>query len=489
MKGIDMKRHLLLLIFLGAVVTANAEQRLNFVFFLADDISQEDVGCYGHPSIKTPHIDRLAEEGRRFDQAYLTTSSCSPCRCSIITGRYPHNTGASELHNKLPKGQVMFPKLLQKAGYYTALSGKHHMGNYVSTAFDWVSKGKGPGQEGDWVQIVQERPKNKPFFFWFASTDAHRPADLNEDAPIYDPEDMVVPPYMVDGPRTRFDLTTYAHEVSRFDHYVGLVVEELEKQGVLDNTVIIITADNGRPFPRAKTRLYDSGVKTPFVVYHRGRIEPGSTRSLVSTIDISATVLDLAGLDKHERIQGISFAPILEDPTADIRDMVFAEHNWHLWTANERMVRFGDWLYIRNNFPNRENTAYETYDGGAGLELVAARKAGTLTEAQKNVFWNPCPEEELYQVSKDLHQVHNLATNPEHTVVMNQARTLLQQWTEQTGDTVPKNPTTDYLQITDQFVGYGILPMVKGQVNHPHLELAGDAAGARNINHPGPIRF
>ena len=93
----------------------------NIVFFIADDVSQDDFGCYGHPVIKTPHIDSLSANGMRFDNAYLTTSSCSPSRCSIITGRYPHNTGAPELHVRLPQQQVRFPELLREAGYYTVL--------------------------------------------------------------------------------------------------------------------------------------------------------------------------------------------------------------------------------------------------------------------------------------------------------------------------------------------------------------------------------
>ncbi|MEM9369146.1 MAG: sulfatase, partial [Planctomycetota bacterium] len=318
-----------MLISIGAVT--GDEPRPNFVFFIADDISHDDLGCYGHPTMQTPHIDRLAESGLRFNNAYLTISSCSPSRCSIITGRYPHNTGAPELHTTLPEGQVLFPGLLKNAGYYTALSGKHHMGNYASEGFDLVSGGKGPGKEGDWVDLVNQRPRDKPFFFWFASTDAHRSWAQSDEAPDYQLEDMVVPPYLIDDAATREDLTGYYHEVSRFDHYIGKVVEELERQGVLDDTVIIVAADNGRPFPRCKTRLYDSGIKTPFVVHNPKHVTQGVTDRLVSTIDISATVLDLAGIEKDARIQGMSFAPILNDPAATVREVVFAEHNWHVY--------------------------------------------------------------------------------------------------------------------------------------------------------------
>ena len=131
----------------------------------------------------------------RFDNAYLTTSSCSPSRCSIITGRYPHNTGAPELHVRLPKEQVRFPELLREAGYYTVLSGKNHMFGNKDRAFDRITGGGGPGKEKDWVDHVKDRPKDKPFLFWFASTDAHRSWAISDEAPKYDPKEVIIPPY------------------------------------------------------------------------------------------------------------------------------------------------------------------------------------------------------------------------------------------------------------------------------------------------------
>src|SRR5690606_30163561 len=129
------------------------------------DVSWNDLACYGNPSAYTPHLDLLATMGVRFDNAYLTTSSCSPSRASIISGRYPHNTGAPELHDTLPAGQLMFPQLLKDAGYYTALSGKNHMGPQTKYAFDLISNGGGPGGQEDWKTIIENRPKEKPFFF------------------------------------------------------------------------------------------------------------------------------------------------------------------------------------------------------------------------------------------------------------------------------------------------------------------------------------
>lgn len=122
----------------------------NIILIIGDDISVGDFGCYGHPNIRTPNIDRLAAVGMRFRNAYLTTSQCSPTRCSVISGRYPHNTGAPELHLPLPEGQPMFPLLLKQAGYYTAAAGKWHLGDPARSAFDRIYAGR-PGGEEKWV--------------------------------------------------------------------------------------------------------------------------------------------------------------------------------------------------------------------------------------------------------------------------------------------------------------------------------------------------
>ncbi len=434
---------LLLSLFLGFATAVQADDRPNFIFFITDDISWDDLGCYGNDYVKTPNLDAMAAEGMRFTQAYLTISSCSPSRCSIITGRYPHNTGAPELHTDLPE-QPTFVGQLKESGYYTALSGKHHMGDAVDPHFDLISKGKGPGKEEDWVEILAERPQDQPFFCWFASADAHRKWNFDDNAPIYDPETVPVPPFLYDGPKTRQDLADYYHEVSRTDYFMGKLREELKRQGILENTYIIYTADNGRPFPRSKVRLYDSGIKTPFLVSCPTKIEPAVCDSLVSTLDIAPTILQLAGLEKTERMQGVSFVPLLENPKAKIRDYAFAEHNWHVFSAHERMVRFGDYIYIKNNRPELQSLNMESDPSfPAGEELWEMHAAGKLNENQKDIFQIPRPEEELYRVSKDPHQFTNLADNPEYAATLEEARGLMTRWVEETGDTVPADPTPD----------------------------------------------
>jgi len=266
-------------------LAAAANAKPNVIFFLADDISWNDLGCYGNPAARTPNIDKLAANGRRLDSAILTASSCSPSRSSIVTGRYPHNNGrASELHQPIAGHLPWFPRLLREAGYYTVLSGKHHMTSDAPApgetpqpaAFDLIDGGRGPGNAGghaNWVKIITERPKDKPFFAWFASLDAHRDWDGDRDwkpelyGAKHDPATVQVPSFLRDDDATRADLASYYNEVSRFDHFIGLVVAQLEKDGALANTLILIAADNGRPFPRAKTRLHDSGMKTYLVAH------------------------------------------------------------------------------------------------------------------------------------------------------------------------------------------------------------------------------
>ncbi|NQV34557.1 MAG: sulfatase [Phycisphaeraceae bacterium] len=462
----------------------------NFVFFIADDVSQDDFGCYGHPTIKTPNTDVLAARGMRFDNAYLTTSSCSPSRCSIITGRYPHNTGAPELHVKLPDAQVRFPELLRKAGYYTVLSGKNHMFGNQDRAFDKITRGGGPGSEADWVGHVEDRPRDKPFFFWFASSDAHRSWQTSEHAPAYSHDDIVVPPYLHDSKITRKDLADYYHEVSRYDHYVGLVTAELKAQGVLDNTMIVVAADNGRPFPRCKSRMYDSGIKTPWVVHYPDLIKrPSVTRSLISVIDLSATCLELARVHKPACVQGQSFVSILKDPSTTVRDMIFSEHNWHVYQNHERMVRFGNLLYIKNNFPNQPNLCYESDNTfPAGDELWKAHAAGKTHANQQQVFANPCPPEELYQVTQDMHQLTDLIDDPEYGASLAQARQLLKDWTDQTGDTVPSHPKLNR-HAPPRIEQGKIIPKGEKPKRTGPVEMPGASANATKINHPGPVRL
>lgn len=443
----NMIRHIVtiwMLLYFGKLYAQGDQPKPNFIFFITDDIGWNDIGCYGDPNVQTPNIDSLASIGLKFENAYLTTSSCSPSRSSIITGRYPHNTGAPELHDPLPNGQPMFPQVLRETDYYTVLSGKNHIGPQTKHAFDLISPGKGPGGEEDWTDIIKNRPKDRPFFFWFASHDAHRDWQINDEGTLYNPDDIVVPPMLYDGPKTREDLAAYYHEVSRADYYLGELVNELKRQGIFENTYIIFMSDNGRPFPRSKGRLYDSGIKTPFIIYGPN-VAAGTTEALISSVDIAPTVLYLAGSEIDDRIQGESFHAILKDNEWSAhRDFVFAEHNWHVFQAHERLVRYKDWVYIRNAFPERQNLVGEsTRQFPAGAELWDAHEKGLTSPEQEDVFLIPREAEELYHVGNDPHQFKNLATDKKHQKTLRYLRRVVDQWIDETGDSVPENPTPD----------------------------------------------
>ena len=474
-----MKKSIIGLFLLLSSMSLAAADQPNFVFFITDDISPMDLGCYGSTQVKTPNLDKIAESGLVFDNAYLTISSCSPSRNSIITGRYPHNTGAPELHTTLPVGQHTFIHDLKEAGYYTFLSGKNHMAPPKQLGFEGSSDSQPAGSE-KWVSQLKSRPKDKPFFFWFASHDAHRGWQPNDKATQYNPDDVVVPPMMYNGLPTREDLTGYYHEVSRTDYYAGELMNELVAQGIVDNTYFIYCSDNGRPFPRCKTYLYDSGIKTPLIITGPG-VKSGRTASLVSSIDFSATILELAGINKPETVQGVSFKKTLSDHLYKSRDVTFAERNWHVFQLHERMVRLDDYLYIWNAWPDRHNVCSETasYNFMASKELWEMFYDGKLTRHQALVAQETQPVHQLFNVKADPHQFYNLADDPAYQSKLEQMQTLLRQWKSDTGDSVQENPTPDRQPLHKE----------NGKAKFIRGELPGASRNATQINNPGPVKL
>lgn len=451
----------------------------NIIFYITDDIGWNDLGCYGNSVVKTPNIDQLATSSMVFDNAYLASSSCSPSRASIATSRYPHNHGAPELHTRINlEKQPFFPRQLKEAGYYTIFNGKAHGFEIDSITWDTAPPAKGPGLQEDWVNLLKNRDKSKPFFAWFASVDAHRKWQFTNEAPVYDPSVIEVPPMLYEGPMTRQDLADYYHEVSRTDYYMGELIKELKAQGVYENTIIVHCSDNGRPFPRCKTRCYDSGMKTYLLVYGPG-IKPGRSNSPVSVIDIGPTLLDFAGIPTDKRMQGVSFRKVLTNPEAKSRDFTFSEQNWHVFQAHQRMVRFGNWMYIKNNFPERRANCQESnllYP--AGKELWEAWENGLTLPEQEDVFRIPRPEEELYNVKKDPYQFDDLSEDPLYRAVLDSMRQIMAVWVRETGDHVPANPTNDRQDVTG--LGEPEIPFERGEV-------PGEKFGADTISRKGPV--
>ena len=427
----------LLLAAVGSAATA--ADRPNLVLIIADDMAWNDCGAYGHPHIRTPNIDRLAKDGLRFDRAYLTTSSCSPSRSSMITGRYPHNTDAGQLHLPLPGNQVTFVELLKKSGYYTAAAGKWHLGPATKPKFDTVKEGGGPSGCENWVPVLRDRPKDQPFFLWLAAIDPHRGYQPNSIPKPHTADDVIIPPFIPDTSEVRKDFGLYYDEISRMDGFIGQVVAELDRQKVADDTLILFITDNGRPFPRCKTTLYDSGIRTPFIVRWPSRVKAGGiTGSLVSSLDIAPTFLELAGVEAGPTFQGESFAKTLTDPAAPVRRYAIAEHNWHDFDDHQRGVRGSRFLYIRNHYTDIPLTPPADAVGGPTYqEMRRLNKASELTPVQAMPFRQPRPTEELYDSTTDPFQMRNLAGDPAHAAVLSEMRAELLKWEKATEDIVP----------------------------------------------------
>lgn len=478
---------------------ARADDRPNFIVLISDDISYDDLGCYGSLDARTPHIDALAAEGILFTNAYLTASSCSPSRSSIITGRYPHNNGdASELHRSISWHIPSVGGILRDAGYYTALAGKNHMtwhpapgGETAPTEpFDKIYDAKVPGNgggHGNWIKALEEREAEKPFFLWLAALDAHRDWEILDEwdretyGPEYDPATLTLPPAFIDTPETREDFAAYLMEVTRFDHFVGKVVDYLKGNGEFENTYLYVIADNGRPFPRAKTRLHDDGMKTYFIASGPTLAQPGArSRSLVSVIDIAPTITELAGLEKPETFQGRSMTPLYADATASIRPFAFSEHNWHDYEAHGRAIRDGRWLYIRNSRPGLalQGPADSTKSPTFQDLLAASESSEPLTPIQADVFLAPRPEVELYDSAADPHQISNLAGDPAYTSVERKLSAALDFWIEKTGDSAPEDISKDGF---DRRTGDKVFKTRDDYQRPP----AGSDRGADKINHEG----
>ncbi|MFP4158055.1 MAG: sulfatase [Opitutales bacterium] len=433
---------IIVLALIGLVGDAQAQEttRPNIVLLIADDLGAGDIGAVGHPTIQTPNLDRLVAGGVHFQRAFATSSSCSPSRASIFTGRWPHATGAEDLHVPLPTEQRILPEMLREAGYHTMHAGKLHLGEKQAARFDashaegdaHYSSGIVDTSADSWLNLLAERPMDRPFFLSIGYSDPHRPYHEGVIEPPTDPADVIVPPYLADTPLTRSELALYYDYARRMDGNVGLVLDWLKQEDLTDETIVLFMSDNGIPFPRAKTTCYDSGLRVPLVISWPGTLPANQTTdALASLADVVPTLLGLVGLEIPDSVQGVDQGGILRNPAGPaVREYVFAERNWHNWDDHQRAVRDTRYKYISNAFPNEPAVpASDLLNSVAYAELLRLRDLGSLTSAQMRLFMVPRPGEELYDLSRDPWEFVNLANDPAFADVKERMRDALERWT------------------------------------------------------------
>ena len=435
---------------------SNAGERPNILLVLTDDWGFGDAGAYGSTWIKTPSFDRIAAQGLRFDNAYTPNAKCAPSRASILTGRNPWQLREAGNHGGFfPPEFKVYPEVLATNGYFTGMTGK---GWAPGTALD--AKGKPRPLTGkpfqkrnapapttridrndytaNFIDFLDAAPEGAPWCFWMGIHEPHRAYEYGSGVAKGGKKltDISrIPAYWPDTPAVRNDLLDYALEVEHLDQHLGRIVGELERRGQLDNTLIIVTSDNGRPFPREKGNLYEAANHLPFVVMWKNGIrEPGRVvRDYISFIDIAPTILEAAGLQWDESgmmpSPGTSLTDIFKSGKTDAiqpgRDyLILGQERHDVGRPKDqgypiRSILVDGWLYSRNFTPDRwpagnPETGYLNTDGGATkTEILTANRA-----KPGDRHWLLCfgkrPAEELYHIAADPDCIHNLASAPGH---------------------------------------------------------------------------
>jgi N-sulfoglucosamine sulfohydrolase len=416
------------------------DTRPNILWILSEDICP-DLGCYGTPAVQTPNLDKLAEQGVRFTNAFTTSPVCSTSRSAMITSMHQGSIGAHHHRSHRGDGYVL-PKPVQpiteyfrKAGYFTANVTTAAPGVRGSGKTDFNFKFDKPFDGTDWNQ----RAPGQPFFAQLSISMTHRGGhwkglDKKLDNPV-DPNKVKLPPYFPDHPIAREDWATYLNSIQMMDKYIGKIMQRLDEEGLTDNTVVVFIGDHGRCHVRSKQWLYDAGIRIPLIVRWPAKLKQGYVNEdMVSSIDISATVLKIAGIQPPKYMQGRVFL----GPEAKKREYIFASRGRCDETIEcIRCVHDKRYSYIRNYMPYRPWMAPNRYKDTSYPVRNLMRNLhaeGKLTPAQANFMAPTKPPEELYDLKNDPHELHNLVNSPEHQKILKRMRAAHIKWLHQTGD-------------------------------------------------------
>jgi len=382
---------------------------------------------YGHP-VTTPNIQRLADQGLLFRQAFAASPTCSPSRAALLTGRWPHCNGMLGLAHRGfaldDPGQHLL-HMLRGAGYWTAMVGEQHVsGDPEDLGYDRVvdadtslAHDVAPAT----VSLLRDRPR-EPFFLSVGFFETHR--DYFEPTSVRDALYSLPPTNLPDSPATRRDMAAFKQSARALDHGVGAVLSGLDEQNLADHTIVILTTDHGLPFPGAKSTLSDRGLGVMLIMrgpggFHGGRVND----ALVSQIDIFPTLCELIGIEPPAHVQGRSLVPAVRGDTRDVNHAVYAELTYHAAYDPQRAIRTRRHKYIRR-WGGRDLPVLPNIDDSPSKDILLHHGLAEM----------PRPREELYDLLFDPNEAHNLAESPDHANALAMLRGGLETWMEDTGD-------------------------------------------------------
>jgi len=441
---------LLLGLLLLLAAPADAAERPNILWVTVEDMSPR-LASYGDETVSTPRLDRLAAEGVRYTRAFGVYGVCAPNRHALILGMYPTSTGAMAMRTwkrtsaldqitdpellaiptyeaTPPPEARCFPEYLRGAGYFCTNNAKTDY-QFQDPVTAWDES----GAEAHW----RHRPRaDMPFFSVFNFTVTHESGTFEPRSPaVTDPAAVTLPPYYPDTPIVRRDIARHYDNIVAMDAMVGRVLDELAEDGLAERTIVFFFSDHGDGLPRMKRWVYDSGLHVPMFVRFPDEAAAGTTNDeLVSFVDFAPTVLSLAGVPVPAHMQGQAF---LGAQKAAPRAYLYAARD-RMDPAPEtiRAVRDGRFKYIRNYRPDLPYFGFIPYRDRAGVmqEILRLTAAGALGPDQWQLWSQTKPLEELYDTEADPHEIHNLASDPEHFEKLAELRHAHLTWTEETGD-------------------------------------------------------
>lgn len=417
-----------------------ADKRLpDIVIYLADDLSAGDLPIYGGENIETPAIDALAAEGMTFDRAFVASPACAPSRAALLTGLMPARNGAEENHTSPREGTLRLPRILNQLGYQTAAFGKvAHSKSAKDYDFQTIDLKKDiPDVRAAVKSFLQNRSDQRPLALFVGVSNPHVPWPSQSSV---DSGEMTLPAKLLDTPQTRVQRSRYLQEVKDLDSYLG-ELRELTRQHMAKDTLFVFSSDHGAQFPFGKWTLYDEGTRVPLIIVRNGMIKAGTrTGAMVSWIDILPTLIDVAGGDVPDNLDGRSFSQVLHGKRDSHRKQIFSTHSGDrkMNVYLSRSIRTDRYKLIWNPHPEfaftthidllLRETSGDYFKQWTELAKTNARAAEVVASHHGR------PEYELFDLREDPHEQNNLAGGDRFRVVQKDLMAKLQAWVKQQGD-------------------------------------------------------